>query len=213
MMSARRWLFALSLLPGVTVARAETIDGRVRLGFDGAVLQHTTMTTTSSFDSSSFAPADATTSITLAAASFGAVLGYATSEHFTLATRFAYAHSRERFDTFGSSNAQGFDGDISCAYVFGEGALRPFLGPLLGYRNHAAEFVQAGGVSEHWFTIGARLGAHLFAAPSFSIDPSIMLGYATGSGERSFVGTGNYDIDGFVVGLHVAISGWIGGTK
>jgi hypothetical protein len=75
----------------------------------------------------------------------------------------------------------------------------------------------AGSVSEHWVTVGGRIGMHTFAADAFSIDPSLMLGYVTGSGESPFgeLAPGaprNYDIGGFVIGLHVALSGWIGGT-
>ena len=208
-------LLAVSLSLGANVARAETIEDRVRLGFDAALLQHATLNTLGSFQSLSVLDqADTTTTVTVSGPSFGAVVGYGVSEHFTIGARLAYSYARQSNATgMGSYKTEGFDGDVSCAYVFGDGALRPFLGPLFGYRSNAMEYV--GSVSEHWFTIGARVGMHTFAAPAFSIDPSLMLGYATGSGETpsgsSTTPSTSYDIDGFVVGLHVALSGWIGG--
>jgi len=206
----------------VRVASAEPIDGRVRLGLEGGLIEYHSTTTTYGTNSSTGATGQKSdqhyTAVGLGSIPFGPVIGYGLSEHVMLGARLELVNRSRRVDDQDSTDTFGAELYGTLAYVADGGALRPFVGPLLGI-----EIVDGGQPSsefyEQAFVFGVQTGLHAFATPSFSIDPSLVLGYLTGSGSGSTTTSGiagssySYDFDGFVVGFRVALSGWLGGKK
>jgi hypothetical protein len=111
----------------------------------------------------------------------------------------------------GQDGTDAFGADLyaTLSYVAGHGAVLPFAGPLIGFQTVSGDG-DSSSYSEQTYTFGVQAGAHAFATPSFSVDPSLMLGYMTGSGEA---GASAVDFSGLVVGIRVALSGWLGGKS
>jgi hypothetical protein len=198
----------------VAAARAQSIDGRFRLGFEGGLVEHQSETASvelpNSFGSpTTFELTEKTTSIGPSSLPFGVIAGYGLSEQLVLGGRLDLSHRNITREGQGQGSASldllGFGFTTMLDFVPGEGALRPFVGPSVGY---ALETQNGSDVSHHVFKFGAQAGLHAFVTPGFSVDPSVFFVYHIG-GESSQ--TLEADVNGFSIGLRLALSGWIGG--
>jgi hypothetical protein len=206
----------------VRVAAAEPIDGRVRLGLEGGLIEYHTSTITYAANPSTGAPSRESdihsTTVGLGSIPFGPVIAYGLSENVMLGARLEIVNRSRRVDDQEANDTLGAALYGTLAYVGGTGALRPFVGPLLGFEiddgaGPSSEFY------EQHFVFGIQAGLHAFATTSFSIDPSVVLGYMLGSGHGSTINLSTagssyeYDFNGFIVGFRVALSGWLGGKS
>jgi hypothetical protein len=188
------------------VARAESIDGRFRLGLEGEALAYYATT----FDYPGAGYTSKEVMVGFGQLPFGPVIGYGLTEHLLLGAGASLSYQTfdvdaEGFDTQKTSKI-GVNGRLE--YVFGEpdSAVRPFLGPVLGidYVHSGRGDLDSGRTS---FGIAGMAGVHAFIGSSVSIDPSLAFGYETGS-----YSTPNNDVDlhDFFIGLRVALSAWLG---
>ena len=205
------------------IAHAESIDGRVRLGFESGLLEHQSFTRTGLSSSDGFNPpveqdTDVrATTVGIGSLPFGPLVGYGFSNTVMLVGQFSILNQTRKFGDDESSDFFGAGVSASIAYVAETGSVRPFVGPILGYEHTKAESGPRS-ESQDLFSIGAQVGLLGFAASSFSIDPSVVIAYNTGGGttQSFFNGTPNaggereYDLSGFTIGLRLAMSGWIG---
>ena len=98
-------------------------------------------------------------------------------------------------------------------YMFLPGdKVQPFIGAILGIGQEHESAGEDGDVESSFtaFQIMGRGGIRAFVTDQFSIDPSLVFGYVTGSGEVD-VGNTTTDVSGsgFQVGIVLGISGWI----
>jgi hypothetical protein len=93
-------------------------------------------------------------------------------------------------------------------FMFGHGTARPFVGAvaIIGYQGSDSGTED----STLAFSFLARVGLRAFLAEHFSIDPSLVIGGAFGSGTLEQGGQkADYSATGFQVGLNIAVSGWL----
>jgi hypothetical protein len=96
--------------------------------------------------------------------------------------------------------------------MFSQGStVRPFIGAGVGFLLSSVDDEDTGNdTSLTGVQLLGRLGLRAFAAEGFSIDPAVVFGWATASGE---VDTGPTNVDtsfsAFNVGLGLGFSGWI----
>lgn len=152
----------------------------------------------------------------LASAAFGPGLGYGVSENLLIDVHASLLSETLSFD----DSASDVDSSVTAIYgslnfLPGSGSARFFLGPMLGLEGASSE---AGGfkTSRSSVVLAAKLGVLAFVSRSFSLDPSLTFGYATGS-LREEDGTAlpatsiDYSMAGTFFGIGFALSGWLGG--
>jgi hypothetical protein len=89
---------------------------------------------------------------------------------------------------------------------------RFFLGPTLSLRRLATTYNDTDEtVSALQAGMGVDAGFYTFAAPSFSIDPSLSLRYLTGGADSD--SGARVDVSGWRLDLSIAFSGWLGGGR
>jgi hypothetical protein len=197
-------------LTGIFLAapcRAESVEGRVRLGFEGGVVGYQSVTAKGDGVDASMSDA----SFSLASTSFGPGVSYGIDDTWMIGARASFITRTMSWqnDVVPEATSSGLGLYVSAEYLLGEGSVRPFVGPLAGIESTSAS---SGGAkaSASNLLLGVQGGLHAFATSSFSIDPSVLLAYTTGStGPEDH----SLDVSGFTIGLRLAMSGWLGGEE
>jgi len=94
-------------------------------------------------------------------------------------------------------------------YVFSNQGTRPFLMGFFGLTNTKSTAFGSD-TSDSRTLFGVGFGAHLFAAPSFSIDP--LLTVARYGGSTVISEDTEFDVSGTLFLISVSLTGWFGGT-
>jgi hypothetical protein len=214
-------LFAIT---GSAVGEAwgQSIDGRVRLGMEAGLMEHEVLTRSGTSSSSLGTPTTGETDVRftalgLGSLGFGPFIGYGISNQALVGAQLDILHQNSQFGDNSAQDTLGAGASLSLAYVVESGNVRPFFGPVVGLNHFSTDSGQST-FSETIFDIGARVGLLGFATHWFSIDPSVVIAYATGTGTQRSLFTGDpraggeqeHDLSGFSVGLRLAMSGWLG---
>lgn len=97
-------------------------------------------------------------------------------------------------------------------YVFSPGdKIQPFVGAMLGL-SMSSQSEEEAEASLTGFQVLGRFGIRAFPGnKEFSIDPSLMLGYVSASGDVEGGGlSADLSASGFQIGVFLGVSGWIG---
>jgi hypothetical protein len=217
---------ALGIVAGVVwtaPAAAQKVDGAVHLALSTEFVSYTKLdyTLETDFPAGDYDGKTSTTRWGFADDN-GAMIevGYGLSEMFVLGGFLQLGGQtvteeaeplNEEFDTDTFAVAVGPKLDI---LFLEDSKVRPYVTVMLGV-GHASTDTEASNTknSSTQFLVQAGGGIRWFAAPGFSLDPGLMLGLATGSGEYEpdLVGVDHWDTSGTAlhVGLSLALSGWI----
>lgn len=175
----------------VSTARADAGQGAIRIGGDIPVLsvQHFP------FDIGSFTVLQfGLWSTNVARPQLGASFGYQVIEPLVIGVRAGFG---VLFVDAGSGQTTGVLALVPfLEYMFGEGTIRPFVGVEAGFQVDFPNNGDAQGA----FVGGGLGGVHIFATPSFSISPTLIL---------DFLYRGDIERAGFGVSGIVTLNGWI----
>jgi hypothetical protein len=211
--------FCAVVVAAAAPVHAQHVDGRFRLGLEGAVLETETVKISSDrVFSDPTNPARSvdeveitSTNAGLPSSTLGVVAGYGLSDSFVLGARLLWSTQSREADFPGSQaqEARVFGVLPHLEYVFSPGSsFRPYLVGLFGLRSGESSLGDTTVASFSQWRIGAGVGAHAFAAESFSIDP--MLAFY-GVSAREVVGDVEFEGFGSAITLSIGLSGWLGG--
>lgn len=182
-----------------TPAKAQDIEGRVKLSLDDYVFLHETTKITPEGGSSDTSTHSA---FGLVPSAIGLGAGYALTSSVMIGGKLTFLNDHSETGDQSMTSLLPFI-DLS----LGTGPAQPMLTILTGYRTETIEPDQGTKTQVGAFAIGGGAGVRLFAARDFSLDPFAHVIFQNGSGE-----SGSFDAKFTILSVLVgfSISGWIG---
>jgi hypothetical protein len=196
-------------------AQAQNVDGRFQLGLGTPIVSYSAVTTEIGDNPSVEVDVDTT--------SWGIrniamlELGYGLSNALVLGgvLRFGGTSTTSEADLPNSEEETNSSFDVVVGpkidYMFSEGSrVRPFVSAVVGLLHSSSTAEDDAETSLTGVMLQGGAGLRWFAAPGFSLDPSLRFDWSTMSGETD-LGPASIDVSasGFSVSLGLAVSGWI----
>lgn len=199
---------AFNLLAGTVVlaaprsVEAQSIDHHVQLSLNANLLAYDSLKlsgTSSSATDTTWGPG---------ASGLGLGLGYGLTDNWLLGVQLLGSSTTSSSGGSGATDLKLMSYSVlpRLEYSFeGEPSLRPYVGLTLGLRGSSTSDAGSN-ASATDFVFGGAAGLRVFAAPGFSIDPSVTLLGSTG---KEDFGGATLDRSGFTFLFGVALSGWM----
>jgi len=192
---------------------AQSTEGALQLGLGAGILNHSSLTVTTEAAGVESDTDSSNTSWGIGDNAFGEI-GYGLGDSMVLGALVTLQGASSSSESEGGTESESSEFEFTLGpkfdYMFSAGqSVRPFVGAVVAFAlaNQEQGSVET---SLTGFMLAARGGLRAFLAKGFSLDPSLMVGWSTFSGDLD-VGAASADVSasGFNVQLSLSFSGWL----